>query len=383
MKKHLPRRTVLNGLGSSAVLAASMGGGAAAAASRFADSQVAKASDWQAGAPAEWDSIMKAARAEGSVTVGGFPALARTLPAAFKRDTGIELKWFGGRPSAISSRFAAEARAGNMSIDAILGGGTELGEMKKGGYLNPVKPQLILPGLAPQNYRGGVQKFMDTDGQYLLQGAQWVFGWLLVNKDVIDPSSIKTWNDVLKPEFSGKILSHAPRSPGPGQGATSWLYNQFGIEFIKDFFLGQKVQFTTSNRQVVADVARGTKPIAFASIQFFVERFRREGIKNLAVVLPEDAPGYLTGGFSVLKQAKGVPHPNAAQVFINWYVSRPGQEAYEKTMMETSRRTDVKTNIPAYLRPRPGQKYFEAYNEKIYFSRRAVVKVITEALGNR
>ncbi len=40
------------------------------------------------------------------------------------------------------------------------------------------------------------------------------------------------------------------------------------------------------------------KPIAFASIQFFVERFRREGIENLAVVLSEDAPGHLTGEFS-------------------------------------------------------------------------------------
>ena len=381
MDKRLSRRTVLGGLGSTAI-AASMGGGAAAA-SRLTEGQVAALPDWQAGAPPEWHRIMAKAREEGTLTVGGFPALARTLPAAFKRDTGIELNWFGGRPSEVSSRFAAEARAGNMSIDASLGGGRELGEMKTGGFLNPVKPQLILPGVAPENYRDGKQKFMDNEGQYLLQGAQWVFGWLLVNKDIIDPSAIKSWQDTLKPEYRGKIISHDPRSPGPGQGATSWIYSQFGIGFIKDFFLGQKAQLTTSNRQVVADVARGTKPIGFASIQFFVERFRKEGIKNLAVVLPDDAPGYLTGGFSVLKQAKGAPHPNAAQVFINWYVSRPGQEAYEKTMMETSRRKDVRTDIPQYLRPRSGVKYYEAYNEEKYFSRRPVVKVITEALGNR
>ncbi len=380
MNRRFTRRTILNGLGSSAVLAAATG---AAAVARGSISQAAAPADWQAGASDEWRRILAEARKEGQVTVGGFPALTRSMPAAFKRDTGIEMKFFGGRPSDLSSRFEAEALAGNITLDAMLGGGRELGKMKKGGYLNPVKPQLILPGVGPENYRDGTQKFMDNEQQYLLQGAQWVFGWLLINKDVIDPGEIKVWKDVLKPEFKGKIISHDPRSPGPGQGATTWLYNTFGIEFIKNFYLGQEAKFTSNNRQVVEEVARGTKPIAFASIQFFVEKFRREGIQNLAVVLPDDAPGYVTGGFSVLKQAKGVPHPNAAQIFINWYVSQPGQEVYQKTMLATSRRKDVKTGLPDYLIPRPGAKYYEAYNEEQYFSRRPVVKVITDALGKR
>ena len=379
MNKRFTRRTVLNGLGSSAVMAAT----GAAALTRSATSRAAALPDWQAGASDEWRRILAEARKEGQVTVAGFPALARSMPPAFKRDTGIELKFFGGRPSALSSRFEAEALADKMTLDIMLGGGRELVKMKPGGYLNPVRPQLVLPGVGPENYRDGKLKFMDDDRQYLLQGAEWVFGWLLVNKDVVDPGKIKVWKDVLKPEFRGKMISHDPRSPGPGQGATNWLYNQHGIEFVKQFFLAQQAKFTTSNRQVVEEVVRGTRPIAFASLQFFVEKFRREGIKNLAVVLPEDAPGYVTGGFSVLKQAKNVPHPNAAQVFINWYVSRPGQEVYERTMLATSRRKDVKTGIPGYLIPRPGVKYFEAYSEERYLRRKVVVKAITDALGKR
>lgn len=380
MDTRFTRRRVLNGLGSSAVLAAATGA-ASVAAGRA--SHAAASADWQAGASDDWRRILAEGRKEGQVTVAGFPALARTMPPAFKRDTGIELKFFGGRPSALSSRFEAEALAGKMTLDIMLGGGRELVKMKPGGYLNPVRPQLILPGVGPENFRDGKLKFMDDDKQYLLQGAEWVFGWLLVNKDIVDPGKIKVWKDILKPEFRGKMISHDPRSPGPGQGATNWLYNTFGIEFVKEFYLGQQAKFTTSNRQVVEEVVRGTRPISFASIQFFVEKFRREGIKNLAVVLPEDAPGYVTGGFSVLKQAKNVPHPNAAQVFINWYVSRPGQEVYERTMLATSRRKDVKTGIPSYLVPRPGVKYFEAYSEERYLRRKVVVKAITDALGKR
>jgi ABC-type Fe3+ transport system substrate-binding protein len=380
MNRHFSRRTFFNWLPSFVVLA-SIAGMATGTMAR-ADTQQAAMPDWQAGAPAEWHKVMKAARAEGELTVGGFPYLAKKMTAAFKRDTGIKLNWFGGRSSQISSRFVAEARAKNITIDVILGGGREL-KLISEGLMNPIKPQLMLPGVSGKNFRGGKLKWMDNQGKYFLVGAEWVFGWLLVNKDIVDPSSIKNWKDILDPKYRGKIISHDPRSPGPGQGATSWLYNTFGIEFVKSFHLGQKVKFTRDNRQVVESVVRGTTPIAFGSLQTFIERFKRKGIKNLAVVLPADAPGYVTGGFSVLKQAKGVPHPNAAKVFINWYMSRPGQEVYQSIMLATSRRLDVKTGLPDYVVPKDGIKYFEAYNEKIYNSRKIVIKAITDALGKR
>ena len=74
------------------------------------------------------------------------------------------------------------------------------------GLLEPIAPQLLLPGVAPANFRGGTLKWMDTSSQYLLQGAEYVFGWLLVNKDKVDPSSIKSWRDLLDPKYCGKIV---------------------------------------------------------------------------------------------------------------------------------------------------------------------------------
>ena len=64
-------------------------------------------------------------------------------------------------------------------------------------------------------------------------------------------------------------------------------------------------------------------------------------------------------------------------------MSRPGQEVYQSVMLATSRRLDVKTGLPGYVVPKPGIKYFEAYNEKIYNSRGTVVNAITKALGSR
>jgi ABC-type Fe3+ transport system substrate-binding protein len=364
------RRLLLGGLGATALCARPQGLQAAEA-------------DWQEGASAEWGRVLAAARAEGQVTVAGFPQLADRMSAAFKRDTGITMNFLASNTAEQSARLEAEARAKNLTIDILLGGGRELGPMMRDSLLQPVAPQLMLPGVAPANFRRQRLKWMDSSSQYLLQGAEYVFGWLLVNKDRVDVSAIKTWRDLLDPKYRGKIASSDVRTPGPGQGSSAWIYKLFGIDYIKAFFLGQQVKFTSDNRQLVEGVARGTAPIAFGAIQNEVERFKKAGFTNLAVLLPEDAPGYLTGGFSVLKQAKGVPHPNAATVFINWYMSRPGQEVYESVMLETSTRADISTNLPDYLVPRPGVNYYEAFNETEYFIRNNVVNLVTEALGNR
>jgi ABC-type Fe3+ transport system substrate-binding protein len=369
MEGAFSRRTVLTGLGATAVLAST--------------ECVDAAGTWQDGASADWARVLAAARAEGEVTVAAFPRLEEKMSAAFERDTGIHLNFLGSNTAEQSARLEAEARAKNLTIDILLGGGRELGPMMRDGLLQPIAPQLLLPGVSPENFRRKKLKWMDSTSQYLLQGAEYVFGWLLVNKDKVDPGKINSWKTLLDPQYRGKIASYDVRTPGPGQGSSAWIYNTFGIDYIKALFLDQQVKFTTDNRQLVEMVARGTMPIAFGAIQNEVERFKNAGFANLAIVLPADAPGYLTGGFSVLKQAKGVPHPNAATVFINWYMSHPGQEVYESVMLETSRRNDLTTGLPDYLVPRPGIKYYEAFNENEYFSRYAVVKLITDALGNR
>ena len=40
---------------------------------------------------------------------------------------------------------------------------------------------------------------------------------------------------------------------------------------------------------------------------------------------------------------KNPPHPNAAKVFVNWLLSKEGQEIYGKAMTQGTRRLDVST----------------------------------------
>lgn len=342
-------------------------------------------SDWDAGAGPEWDTLLEAARAEGRVVVGGPAFLAEPMVEAFRRDTGIDLEWLGATGSELSARLQQEVAAGNVTMDLKLGGPQELFVDYK-SLLEPLAPQLILPTVTDTSkWRGGELPWSDPDETYMLRTSAYVFGWVVVNRDILDPARIQVWDDLLAEDLRGQIVSGDITTPSPGQGAAQHLYNVKGPEFVEELFLGQEVELIADNTQVVEQVARGTYPIALGAIQTVVERFRSQGFDELEVVLPEDHPGYLTGGFSVIVQAQNAPNPNAAQVFLNWFASPAGQRVYEEVMLETSARTDVRVEqVPDYVRPVDSADYWLDWELDWLVNHRArVAQSFVDMVGGR
>jgi ABC-type Fe3+ transport system substrate-binding protein len=372
---------------SALLVAAACGGGASpspSAAPSQAASPGASPAAWDAGAGSDWETVLAAAQEEGTVAVGGPAFLADAMVAAFKADTDIDLEWIGATGSELSARIAAEAGTGNVTLDGKLGGAQELFS-DWATILEPIAPKLILPGVTTgSNWRQGGVDWYDPDKQYMLKGSQYVFGWIIVNADEVDPASITTWDDLLKPEFKGRIAAGDITGPSPGQGAAHAIYNYKGMDYIEDLYIGQEVTFTTDNAQLVEWAARGTYPVIVGSIQSQVERFKAEGFP-LEAVLPEDGPGYLTSGFSVLMSPKGAPHPNAAQVFMNWYASAPGATTYQTVMLETSQRLDVdKSTLPPYVVPVDGVDYWVDSDLDWFLEERADVSAqFVELVGGR
>jgi ABC-type glycerol-3-phosphate transport system substrate-binding protein len=52
---------------------------------------------------------------------------------------------------------------------------------------------------------------------------------------------------------------------------------------------------------------------------------------------------HANNGSGVVTVVKNPPHPNAAKVFVNWLLSKDGQETYGKAMTQGTRRLDVST----------------------------------------
>jgi ABC-type Fe3+ transport system substrate-binding protein len=356
-------------------------GGAAMVAVPSIIGRVAHAEDdWQAGGGAEWTKLLAAARRESSVVLGAPGIAGQAMAEPLKRDTGITLELQGGTPTAITSRVQAELQANHVTVDVLLGGQAELAFLDR---LAPLDDLLLLPKVKDGRYwRDGRIKWVDNEGRRMLQATEYVGGWLIVNAEAVKAGEIVSWKELLDPKYRERIGAADPLTPGAGFAAATWLIDLFGADFITELFLQQKIAYTPDTNLLVEWIARKKYDIAVGGIQASLEKFRAEGFKDsLRPMLPQDGPGYVTGGYSVVKMPQGVPHPNAAAVFLNWYLSAPGQAAYSTVMLESSRRTDVPLNRQLdYLVPRPGVKYVDVYNETSYRKRPAQLAALTAAL---
>jgi ABC-type Fe3+ transport system substrate-binding protein len=332
----------------------------------FAYPNAAHAADWQAGAPPEWRTLLADAQREGKVVVAGRPQIGEPMKQAFRRDTGITLDFLGGNGRDLDSRLLREIRAKQLTVDVMFSGAT-LVNLVHEGYFKPVKPQLVLPGVTgPENWTAGHSTWVDNQAQYFFIGGEYVFGLPFVNTDRIKPGTLRTWKELLAPQYRGKIASYDPTS-GPGDAQGGYMVDLYGIGWFKDLYIGQKVALSRDSRQLMEWGARGIYPIVLGGVPVELEPFRKAGIGSLDVVDLEDGHGALVGGSSVVMEPVGVPHPSAAAVFLNWYASQPGQTVFSTVWRTPSTRRDVDVpTIPDFVKPKPGVQYIAQYREDWY-----------------
>lgn len=314
---------------------------------------------------AQWKALVEKGKQDGKVVLAGppFRDLRQALVDGFQQAHGITLDYIAISPGDLVPRVLREHAAGRPTIDVVLGGARSGYVLYERGAREPLAPKLVMPEVEDKSkWRRGGLKWVDKERQHLLQTSEWLFGGILVNTSVVKPERIQSWQDLLKPEFKGKIAAYDPRPAGPGQAAGQVLWHRFGDKYIADLYKGQEVTFTRDPRQLVEWTARGTYPLAIGAVQIMIETFRREKFP-LAVIYPKDSPGFVTGGWGMVQLLKGGPNPDAAAVLSNWLASRQGQEIYSKVMMEQSLRNDVPVDpIPEYNRPRQGVQYLDQYS---------------------
>ena len=345
----------------------------------------AYAADWQAGAGADWQKVLSAAKSEGTVVVTGPPQLGTAFAEQFQKDTGIKVEYLGGEARATASRVVREVRAKNVTIDVSLTGSAELPEVKE-GLFEDEKARLMLPGVTDlKNWADGKLKFVDNTGQFMLQTHSYVSSKPYFNPQMVKPEDFKSWRYLLDPKFKGKIVAYDPRAGGPGQAMASYIAAQFGIDFLKQLYIGQEVIFSLDSRQMAEWVVRGVYPVALGVLTPDYQKFLEAGVKTITPAELPDGAGTLSGGFSVIELLKGAPHPNAQTVFLNWYASEPGQAAFSRAYGVPSLRLDVKVDgIPDYVVPKSGGKYLDQYNEEWMLTGRAKIQEqLMQALGGK
>ena len=319
-------------------------------------------SNWQK----EWEKTLAEAKKEGQVNIYIY-RYERLLQDFKKEYPGINVVSVTGRGTELTARLMAERRAGKYIADVYSGGTNgNYNTLYKGKVLDPVKPALILPEVVDlSKWYGKEHRYADPEGQYIFaylanpSGAQLAF-----NSNLVNPKEFKSYWDATNPKWKGKIVSLDPRDTGLGATMQFFYYNpEIGPEFMKKFFGGMDIQYAKNFRQMTDWLAQGRYAICMGCKDSLRAKGQGLPVDDFDTNKWKEGSSFSSGGGS-LSMPNQAPHPNAAKVFINWFLSRKGQIALQKLGdpddPPNSRRIDIpKDDVPMEARLQPGVKYFD------------------------
>lgn len=243
-------------------------------------------------APAQtWEEVIAAANKEGELHVHGGPGRGYTdiLTTGFKEAyPRIKLIYSGSPGREAIPQITRERQAGIYNWDVYVGGTPSILQgLKPTGAFAPLRPTLILPEvLDDKSWLNGFDAgWSDVEKTYT-----YAFDFTLdpiayVNWDHVARDDLKTFQDLLKPQFADKIVWTDPRVPGEGVFVAQVMMINFGLEYVTDIFSKQKIVYTTNRRQNAEWVVRGRYPIGLATSPEDLALFKEQGLgKNVPII---------------------------------------------------------------------------------------------------
>lgn len=324
-------------------------------------------------AQARWEDVVRAAEKEGEVTVYATNSVGdlQVIWDAFKKKfPKIKLNSVGiSTTSEIVTKIMAERRASQYVADVMLGApGATYNSLYRGKALDPMPPALILPEVTDlSKWWKGKHRYVDPENQYVFVYQSSLYGPpIYANTKLVNPESIHSVWEILDPKWKGKIIALWPR-PNYVSTALLFMYHhpKVGPKFLERVYGGEM------DLTYFSDFRQGTDWLASGKYSLcLLCRLRRAQEQGLPVteLNPyqfKEAPGIGSNNGAIVLM-NNQPHPNAARVFINWYLSREGQIAFrqanntQEDETTTSMREDLPLNVvPEAARRRKDVDYLE------------------------
>ena len=334
----------------------------------------------------EWERTVKAAEQEGQVVVYKI-ANDSEWHAFQKRFPKIKVVLIPGNAAQILQRLMTERRAGKFLADVVrLGGGTTT-SLYKAKALDPISSAFILPEVSdPSKWFEGKHQYNDAESQYIFIYAAFPLRLLGYNTKVVDPRTITSFWDLLDPKWRGKTTLKDPKDPGGGSPLLFLYHNpQLGPEYIKKLLtVGGLTLVRDPRERLQTDwLASGKFPISITSKADGVDEAKKQGLPVDvfdAHALKEGAA--LEAGGTMISLVNRAPHPNAAKVLINWFLSREGQMAIQKTgpgdAGQNSLREDIsKDHLPSWEQRQKGVKYIRLWGPDVW-DRSPITDLVSE-----
>lgn len=291
----------------------------------------------------QWADLIAAAREEGElvVTLGSSTIEAeKAVYDQFAKNFGIKVTVAAGSGNEAVDRILAERSQGRYTVDVSAQGPTGTTRLLNAKAFQPLEPLFVLDEVKDRSANWQVDyvpwSTEDIDRQYVTNYAFDVSTNAIriwYNTDNVsdeDLQSLKTYENILDPRWTGRIVIGDVASGEAGDDKTrAWIV--LGEDWHRQLLEKQDVK-------VIAYGAATEYADALARGNFDLALFPGGGEPSLVEAkklgLPVDEfPHPLGGGVSGtptrnLAVFANPPHPNAAKLLVNWYLSRAGQQTY-------------------------------------------------------
>jgi iron(III) transport system substrate-binding protein len=347
----------------------------------FAAASSAHAQDWKA----EWDKTVAAAKQEGELWLAApiNPIVQRFVAKAWPEAwPDIKLKatpTFGAWPT----RTQEERKIGKYLYDAYLSGVGPAVYDASGELFDPLPPALILPDIKnPETWGGWDEAFGDRHHDRLLSFATFT-GTIWYNASEVPRAEADRlgFKVLLDPKYKGKIAWWDPRLPQTA-GATyaHLIYKVEGWETLKKIIVDQESVFYSDAQAATEAVVRGKSVFALgANLDNRLEQFRKAGINiDIRPLGRTPQTAHLAyGGTSIAIMSKPV-HPNAAKLFVNWFLTKEVQAKLLPELRHNSRRKDMPIFTDEWIAAIPGAHYVALQADDVTAERSKVVEMIRQ-----
>jgi iron(III) transport system substrate-binding protein len=343
---------------------------------------------WQA----TWEKTLTAAKKEGRLNfyVGRYGS--ETLLNEFRKEfPEIKLVTVNGTGNSLGTRIISEMRAGHVLADLFSGGAnTNYEILYEGKALDSLKATLILPEVLDETKFEGRHRYTDPEQRHIfVYVANPTSSGFYYNTNLVNPKEFKSYWDLVNPRWKGKYVSQDPQETGLGASMQFYYYHpELGADYIRRLFGDMQPVFGRDRRQITDWLAQGKFALCVGCRD--TNRAKKQGLPVDELDNVDWKEGVqLTSGGGSMSLIKNGPHPNAAKVFINWFLSRRGQIALQKYTdlynedAPNSRRIDIpKDALVPVMRMYPGKRYFDVTDPK-YADMTPMFNVIKEVVKAR
>lgn len=236
--------------------------------------------------------------------------------AAFQKETGIKVEGVRMSSGEIIGRIKAEK---NNPKASLWFGGPVDGQIQ-------AKADGLLEKYVSPNAAKIPEQFKDRDGYWI--GVYIGYLGFASNQKLLKEKGVeapKSWNDLLKPEFTGQIVTANPDSSGTAYTMLATLVQLKGEKEGLNYMKKLHKQIKNYQKSGTAPARLAGQGECMIGISFLHDaiKYREEGMKDLVLTSPVEGTGYEVGGVSLIK---GGPDQAAAKKFIDWCLTAKAQE---------------------------------------------------------